>query len=182
MPNQNKIDQVKILKDKLSRAKALFLADYRGLTHQQLESLRKNLKKAKGEFVIAKNTLIKIAIKENKSVAESDTEQFDNELKNPTAALFAFGDEVAPIRVLSDFIKNNQLPKIKIGLFGGKVAKEADFKKLAALPTRDVLLATLAMRMKSPIYGLHYALRWNLQGLVTTLGNIKEKKNNVNPA
>ncbi len=176
MPNQKKIDQVKLLTDKIGRAKTFFLADYRGLKHQQLESLRKVLKKVEGEFVIAKNTLLKLSLKKNATMNDDTMSQLENELKNPTATLFAFGDEIAPIKALSDFIKAHQLPKIKIGFFAGKVATEADFAKLASLPTRDVLLATLAMRLNGPIYGLHYALRWNLRRLVIALDQAKSKK------
>ncbi len=173
MPTQRKTDQVKLIKEKLSRAKAVFLAEYRGLTHQQLEQLRRALKKVEAELVVAKNTLVKIALSENKFAQLDDLAK---ELKNPTATLFIYGDEIAPIRELAKFIKTLQLPKIKIGVFAGKLANEADFLKLATLPTRDVLLATLAGRLNSPIQGLHYALSWNIQRLVTVLGNVKNKK------
>lgn len=169
--NPRKADAVTKLTNKLGKAKAFFLTDYRGLTHQQLETLKKSLKKVEGEFLVAKNTLLKIALKDN-----SAKQDFEKELKNPTATLFAYGDEIAAIKELANFIKTTQLPKIKIGLFGGKLATEADFTKLASLPTRDVLLATLAIRLKGPIYGLHYALNWNLQRLVVALNNIKSKK------
>lgn len=171
--NAKKVETVAKLKEKLEKTKALFLADYRGLTHQQLESLRKTLKKIGAEFVVAKNTLLKIAIRQldNKAI-----EQLEPKLKNPTATLFAFGDEIAAIKEVARFIKSVQLPKIKIGFFAGKIATEADFQKLATIPTRDVLLATLVIRLKSPLYGLHYALRWNIQRLATVLENIKGKK------
>ena len=173
---QKKIDQVKALEDKLSRAKAFFLADYRGLKHKQLESLKKSLKKADGEIVVAKNTLLKIALKQNVTIENATMQQFETELREPTATLFAYGDEMAPVKALADFIKANQLPRVKIGFFEGKLATEADFKNLASLPTRDILLATLAMRMKGPIYGLHYACRWNLQRVVIALDQVAKKK------
>lgn len=170
---QRKIDAVAVLDNKFNKAKAVFMTDYRGLTHQQLETLRKGLKKTKAEFVVAKNTLLKIAMKNwNKDIVG----KFDEVLKNPTAALFAYGDEISPIKETAAFIKTNQLPKIKLGVFGGNVATEEDFKKLSALPTREVLLAMLVHRMNSPISGLHYALSWNLLKLVTVLNNVKEKK------
>lgn len=166
-----KADAVTKLTDKLGRAKAFFLTDYRGLTHQQLEQLKKSLKKVEGEFLVAKNTLLRIALKDN-----SARQDLDKELKNPTAALLAYGDEISAIKELANFIKTTQLPKIKVGLFDGKLATSADFTKLASLPTREVSLATLVVRLKSPIYGLHYAMSWNLQRLVTVLTNIKSKK------
>lgn len=176
MPSQKKQDQVKALSEKLSRAKAFFLADYRGLKHQQLETLKKSLKKADGELVVAKNTLLRIALKENKAVDADAMQSMEVLLKEPTATLFAYGDEMGPVKALADFIKANQLPKVKIGMFSGKLATEADFKKLASLPSKEVLLATLAMRLKGPVYGLHYAMRWNLQRLVIALDAVKSKK------
>jgi len=184
MANAKKVEEVKMLGDKLARAKALFITDYRGLTHQQLEALRKVLKKVDAEYVVAKNTLLKIAINESfkASKLQGSKESIANlekELNNPTATLLAYGNEVAPIKELSSFIKTNMLPKVKIGIFGGNVATEADFKKLAALPTREVLLATLAIRLNGPIQGLHRAMQWNLQKLVLALEAVKGKKNIV---
>ncbi len=173
MPSQKKIDTVKKLKTKLEKAKAIFLTDYRGLTHQQLEQLKKALKKIEAEYIVVKNRLLKIAIKQCNNAT---MEQCDNELQNPTAILFSYGDEIAAIKELAKFIKNVQLPKIKIGIFAGKVATPTDFLKLSSLPDKNTLLTMLVGRLNSPISGLHYALSWNLRRLVTVLENIKEKK------
>jgi large subunit ribosomal protein L10 len=159
--------------EKLNRAKAFFLADYRGLTHQQLEGLRKILKKTNAEIAIAKNSLISIALEKwNKD----ESKNYESFLKNPTAALFAYGDGISAIKEIAKFIKSASLPKIKIGFFEGKMATDADFLKLSTMPTREVLLATLGMRMLGPLYGLHYGLSWNLVKLVTALNNVKVKK------
>lgn len=176
--NQRKSDAVSQLADKLGKAKAFFLTDYRGLTHQQVETLKKTLKKVEGEFLVAKNTLLRIAMKQlNPSISSGQTmKQLEEQLKNPTATFFSYGDEISAIKELANFIKTTQLPKIKIGFFAGNIASEADFQKLASLPTRSVLLATLVNRLKSPIYGLHFALNWNLERLVIVLNNIKSKK------
>lgn len=176
---QKKIDNVAALKDKLAKTKALFLTDYRGMTHTQMETLRKALKKVQAEFVVAKNTLLKIAMKQCNNLPTQAGDimlQLEKELKNPTATLLAFGDEMAAIKELAFFIKNTQLPKIKLGFFAGKLATEADFTKLSALPSREILLATLVARLQSPISGLHYALSWNMRQLVTVLSNVKGKK------
>lgn len=174
---QRKVETVSTLKQKLEKAKTFFLTDYRGLTHQQLEQLRKALKKVEAEFLIAKNTLLKLAIKSfDKTQDKHSIEQLEKELNNPTAAFLAYGDEIAPVRELAKFIKTFQLPKIKLGIFSGKLATETEFMTLSSLPAKDVLLATLANRLQSPISGLHYALNWNLQRFVTVLEAIKGKK------
>ena len=176
---QRKMEAVESLKVKLQKAKTFFLTDYRGLTHKQLETLRKSLKKVEAEYLVTKNRLLKLALDQievNVQSFKEARERLVQELNNPTATLLAYGDEIAPIKELFNFIKNAQLPKIKLGFFGGKVLSEDDFKTLASLPTKDVLLATLASRLQSPISGLHYALRWNLQTFVLALNNIKNKK------
>lgn len=176
--SQRKTDIVADLSDKIAKAKTFFLTDYRGLTHQQLETLKKALKKVEGEFVVAKNTFLKIAIGKDARIQSNKDAigKIEEQLKNPTAAFLSFGDEITAIKELANFMKTTQLPKIKIGFFAGNVAAEADFMKLSSLPTRDVLLATLVNRLESPIYGLHHALNWNLQRLVVVLNNIKSKK------
>lgn len=170
---QKKIDLAIDLKSKLDKANAFFLVDYRGLTHKQLESLRKILKKVEAEFVVAKNRLFKIALKSWKSEV---ADKFEDALENPSAILFTYGDAINAVKELAGFIKNTQLPTIKLGVFEQKVASQDDFKKIATLPSRAELIALLVGRMKSPLYGLHYALNWNLQRLATVLGNIKDQK------
>lgn len=168
-----KEDIVKKLTDKLGKSKAFFLADYKGLTHQQLETLRKNLKKSEAEFLVTKNTLLNLSLKQQ---SNETVKSLEGELKNSTATLFAYGDEIAAIKEVAKFAKNFSLPKIKIGFFDGKVVSTKDFEKLAIIPSRGDLLAILVGRLKFPIYGLHYALNWNLQRLVIALDNIKNSK------
>lgn len=173
MQKAQKIEAVKLLKEKIGKSKALFLTDYKGITHKQLEGLRKALKKVEAEYVVAKNTLLSRALTENNSDL---AKQLASTLQNPTAILLAYGDEIAAVKELAAFIKSTQLPKIKMGVFDGAIATESDFTKLASLPTKHVLLATLVNRLQSPISGFHYALRWNLQKVVTVFDNIKSKK------
>ena len=172
-PNAKKIETVEKLAEKLARAKAFFLADYRGLTHKQLEDLRKILKKADSEFTIVKNTLFKKTLEKEKV---KDIQSFDKFLKDTTAALFAYGDQLSAIKALADFAKNFSLPKIKIGLMDNNLISKEDFTRLASIPSKEILLSTLIFRLKSPLYGLHYSLNWNLQKFVIALNNIKSKK------
>ena len=174
-PNQKKEDTVKDLNGKFTRAKAFFLTDYKGLTHKELEDLRRRLKKVEAEYVVAKNTLIKIALEQT---GKQTSGQLKDHLKESTATMFAYGDEMAAVKALSDFAKNLTLPKIKAGLFSGNIASEADFQRLATLPSRDILLATLLNGLNAPIQKFHYALSWNLVKFVTVLDNVKNKKSN----
>lgn len=170
MATKRKIDTVKALTDKLVRAKALVLADYVGLTHKQLEELRRELKKVEAEFTITKNTLLKRALESVKKAIP------DEHLAHSTAALLAYADEVAPVKTLVKFFKTANLGKIKVGLLGAHQLTDADVEKLATLPTREVLLAQLVGQLNAPISAFHNALSWNIRKLAWTLEAIRTKK------
>ncbi|MBI5019136.1 50S ribosomal protein L10 [Candidatus Gottesmanbacteria bacterium] len=169
MATQKKIDSVTTLTEKVNRAKVMVLADYRGLKHKQLEELRRNLKKTNGEFMIAKNRLVLRALGDR---AESMREPLNNE----TAILFAYEDEVAPLKEMLKFFKAAGLGKTKAGLMGTTVMSDADVTKLATLPSRDALLGKLVRQLNAPIQSLHYALQWNMNKLVWALNAVKDKK------
>ena len=169
---QKKIETVGQFEEKIKRSKAVVLADYRGLTHQQLEQLKKALKAVEGELVVTKNTLLKRAL------GTQDVQADD--LNGPTATIFAYNDVILPLKELAKTIKTLKMPTIKLGFLDGKVITGEDVLKLAALPSREVLIAQLVGGMKAPIYGIHRSLNWNLQKFVMTLKAIETKKGSSN--
>lgn len=164
---EKKVGVIAELTDKANKAKAIVFTGYQGMTHIQIEQLKKGLKNLNAEIIIAKNSLLSIAIKLDKS----------QELVGATATLFAYDDVVGPIKEIAKIIKTLKMPTIKFGILEGRMLAEADVMRLSTLPTRDVLIAQLVGGMKSPIYGLHRALNWNIQKLVMTLKAIEGKKN-----
>src|SRR3989344_8434645 len=89
MATQKKIDTFAALTDKIARAKAIVLADYRGLKHKQLEELRKLLKKVEGEFIITKNRLLRRSLGDK-------AQTLDASLADVTATLFAYARKWRP--------------------------------------------------------------------------------------
>ncbi len=170
MPTQKKIETVKSLTDKLRRAKSVVLADYQGLTHKELEQLRKKLKQLQAEFLVTKNTLLKRVFDETKKTVDQKS------FTGTTATLFAYEDEVSPIKELLTFFKNVAKGKIKSGLLGVNPLTADEAEKLAQLPSRQTLTAQLIGQLHAPIYGLHYALSWNLKKLVWILNSVKDRK------
>ena len=168
---QKKVVIVDELLEKVEKSKGMVFANYQGLTHLQLEALKKSMKKLDAEFVATKNTLILRAL-EGKADVSSEKDKFTQ----PTATLFLYNDIVEPLKALTKTIKELKLPVIKFGILEGKVISEADVIKLSSLAPLPVLRAQLLGQMKAPISGLHRALNWNLQQLVMTLSAIKDKK------
>ncbi len=170
MPTQKKIDTVTKLSDKLNRAKSVILTDNQNLTHKQVEEIKKALKKVNGELTVTKNTLFKRALKNAQKVIN------EKYLNGTTAALFAFADEVIPLKELVKFYKNFNIGKIKAGLLGKDELDDSEVMRLSKLPTRQMLYAQLAGQIKAPLYGLHNALSWNMRKLVWSLEAVKVKK------
>lgn len=162
---------------KVNRAKALIFTNYQGLTHLQLESFKKKLRAVDAEVMIAKNTLLKLALSSNKNL-DSVKEEIEKNLQNPTATLFAYSDVISPLKELAKILKELNLPTIKFGILENKTITADEVNKLATLPSREVLIAQFIGNMQAPIYGLHRALIWNIQKFVMTLKAIEGKKTN----
>lgn len=163
---QKKAETVADLTEKIGKAKAMIMTDYRGIKHKDMEAVRKVLKKANAELVVSKNKLMLRALgTKADSVASSFTES--------TAVLFEYGDEVAPLKELLKFFKTATIGKAKAGILGDRVLTEAEVNRLATLPSREMLLAKLVGQLNAPIQGLHYALSWNFNKLVWALNAVK---------
>lgn len=166
---QKKIDAVTDLTDKIAKAKSMVFVDYRGLKHKQMEELRRTLKKHQGELTVAKNRLLLRGLTDK-------AESLKSILTNTTATLFAYADEVAPLKELLKFLKVAGVGNTKGGLLGNTILSDTEVTRLAALPTRDVLLGKLVGQLNAPIQGLHYALSWNINTLVWALNAVKNSK------
>ena len=170
MPTKQKIATVEHLTKQMQEAKAVVFTDYRGLTVNQIQELRKELAKHDASLEVTKNTLMSIAAK------QASKEVSDEVLHGPTATLFAFGDEVAPLKALVDFGKEQELPTVKYGFLGGDALDAKQVAALAALPSRDTLIAQTVGTIKAPLTGLVNVLAGNQRGLVYALAAIRDQK------
>jgi large subunit ribosomal protein L10 len=164
-----KAEKVTELTQKIGKAKAIILADYRGIKHKQLEDLRKLLKKSEAEFVVAKNRLMLRALGDK-------AQGLEKVFEDTTSAVFAYADEVAPLKELLKFFKAVGLGKTKAGLLGNQVLSDTEVTRLSTLPSRTMLLAKLVGQLNAPVQGLHYALSWNLNRFVQVLDGVRQKK------
>lgn len=165
---QKKEKIVAELLEKVVKAKGFVFTSYQGLTHKQLEDLKKAVKPLQADFVATKNRLLLKAMEGKVKV--------EQELKNATATLFLYGDPVEPLKALAKSIKELNLPAIKFAILDGKEMTPDDVIKLSKLPSRQTLLTQLVFTLKSPISGLHRSLNWNLQKFVMTLKAIEKSK------
>jgi len=142
---ENKQQVVAEMHDKLLRAKAVFLADFRGMNVDKATDLRNELRKANVEYKVVKNTLLDLASR------DTDKEQLSPHYAGPTAIALSYDDPVSAAKVLSRFAKEQQATfKLKAGILSGKMISAADIQALADLPSREVLLAKLLGTMQAP--------------------------------
>lgn len=167
-PNTKKVDQVKILQDKFAQAKSTVIVDYSGLTVKEKTELLQQVRQAGGEFLVAKNTLMHIAL--------GKRDELKDAFKGMNGALFSNEDAVMPLKALMDFHKKTEKLVIKKGVLDDKVLSEAEVKALSALPTKPELISTLIRTLQGPAYGLVNVLQAGPRNLVYALNAIKEKK------
>lgn len=168
MPSQKNIQLLEQLKEKVDRAAALFFVDYSGLTHRQMEEVRRELAAAESEIGVIKNTLLNLALKQKKVEVDK--------LEGPHATLFSYKDPIATAKVLAGFVKKYGLPKIRFGIFEGGIVDEAIITKLATLPSREILIAKLLGTLNAPISNFVYGLNANIVKLAQLLKEIENKK------
>lgn len=156
MANQAKVQAVAELAERIRRAQSIVLVDYQGINVKDETKLRKSLRESGGEYLVAKNRLFKIALKEA-GVEDS----FDDILEGTTAFAFGYDDVVAPAKVMNEVSKANAKAKIfniKGGYLTGKRVSEAEVVALASLPSREQLLSMVLNGMLGPVRKLAYGL------------------------
>src|SRR5215208_3962446 len=136
----------------------------------QSTQLRARSREGGVEFVVAKNTLTRMA------ADEAGVEDLSEYLVGPTALAFS-EDPVASAKLMAEFAGQVESFTLKGGLLeGGRVLNEADVVALSRLPGREQLLAQVVGGISSPLTGLVTVLNNTIQGLVIALNQIAEQK------
>lgn len=151
------------LTEKLSRSKALIMTNFTGLDTGEMRELRNKLRETETGYHVVKNSLVKLAL-QGVGLPWVET-LFDG----PTAIGFCYEDVPGPAKVLVDFGKENDLLSIRGGLLGDKPLGAAQISELAALPSEEVLIAAVVVRISAPLVGLVHVLSAPLQNLVHVL-------------
>lgn len=163
------------LKEQLESAKGVVLTSYKGLTVAQDTELRRELREAGVSYHVVKNTMLRIAAK------EASIEGIEEHLEGTTAFAFSTEDAVAPAKVICGFIKKNKLEDaevltVKVGMVEGKVIGVDEVKALAALPSREELIAKLLGSMNAPISNTVNVLQGVIRNAVYVLDAIRSQK------
>ena len=170
MPTLLKEDKVAEIKNRFTGSGAVLMADYRGLTVKEMQVLRNDLRAVGCELKVYKNSLTEIAIRE---LALPNMDAF---LAGPTAIVFAGEDPVAPAKALIEFAKKHKALEVKGGLVENQVVDADGVKAIAALPSREELIARLLSTMINPIVGFARVLNGPVEAFARTVSAVAEQK------
>lgn len=164
--NQAKQEKSKIvdeLKSKFTAAAGVFVADYRGLTVEQVNNLRKAFRTAGCDYRVVKNTLVKRAI------AGTNMDGMAKHLKGMTAVAIAKTDAVVAAKAALDFAKANEAFKMRAAFVEGQLLDSAGVKTLSTMPTREEMRATLLGVINMPAAKLLAQINAPAQNIVGVL-------------
>ena len=168
--NQTQLDEIKA---KLAESKAVIITNYAGLSVSDQQLLRRSLVDAGGSFMVTKNNLVRLALTDTlgDTLPDKGSEGFIGQ----TATLFCLEDPITPTKALYKFIKDHDLPIVKLGVLDGKVLTATEIESLSKLPGKIELLGMLVGQLNAPISGFAQVLRANLQNLVFVVDAIKRQ-------
>ena len=161
------------LTERFGRARLAIVTESARLSANQVTELRKQLRGAKAEYRVVKNTL---AVRASEGTIFSGVTGY---LKGPTGLVIGYDDPVLPAKILRDFImaeKREEKIKITIGVLEGKVVQPAELAAVANLPKKEILIAMLLSAMQGPARGLVYTLSAVLSKFVRVIAAIQDKR------
>lgn len=167
MPSMKNTELLKKTKDLLKDSRAIYFTDFTGNTVQKLEALRREIKKHEGNYLVAKNTLSMIALKE----LGIDEKLIKGLLSGPTGIAIAYGDPV----ILAKVLKSNEGIKIKGGIIEGEFYDVFGVLKLSEIPSKNVLLSELIGALNL-LGNLVNVLQGILRNFVWTVDSLKGQK------
>jgi large subunit ribosomal protein L10 len=146
MARPEKVQAVKDIREGLENSEAVFLTEYRGLSVQAMQELRRALRESGADYKVVKMTLARLA------AGDAGIEGLDEYLAGPTALAFAKSDPVATAKALKNFSRDHDVFVLKAGYLSGNILTPEEVSRLAEIEPREVLLAKIAGAAKAPLF------------------------------
>ena len=160
---------VEEIKEKFSKAKTIAFVDYRGLTVAEDTELRRKFRESGCEYKVYKNRLML------KALSDLGIECPANYFEGTTAVAIGYEDEVAPAKIVCNFVKENNKMAIKFGILNGTSVDAKNIEALATLPSKEELVAKLLGTLNNTASSLCRVLTAPSRGLVVALNAVATK-------
>ena len=170
MNREQKQAVVNDVTERLSRARAVVLTDFRGLKVEKMTELRQQLREKGLDYMVVKNTLLRLAAQ------GTGTEPMLEGLEGPNGMALGYDEPVDLAKILMDFAKDNPKLEVKKGFLEGKVISAEQVGALSKLPTREVLLAQVLGTMNAVPRGLVTVMAGIIRSMLNVLKAIEEQK------
>lgn len=158
------------LKDKFSKAKAVILTDYKGMTVAELSELRGLLRGAKVDYRVIKNTFARIASEDTPISTAKDA------FKGSVGLAIGYDDPVAVAKKVIEFTRKSEKLRLSGGVIEGKFCVANDIRAIAELPPKEVLLSMLAGAFQAPLSKIAGALSATVSSFAYAMEALKTKK------
>lgn len=170
MNRDDKAQVISEFADSIGKATNAFLIEFKGITVPQVTELRKQVRETGSDYLVVKNTLALIAVKDSPLV------QLREQFSGPTAVAFNTTDAVALAKTLTKFAKDVPAVTFKGAMLNGQIVPASEIQNIANLPSREELIAKLLYVMQHPIRGLVTVLQANIRNLAVVLDQVAKQK------
>lgn len=183
MASTKKVEQVKSIQDLINNTPNFALIGFNKIKHQNLEELRKSVRKTSAKIKVVKNNLVKKALTKL-SIEDKKYNSLINqskEIKENTALLILDQDYSGALKSVLDYSKTDENISFKFGLLDGIVYESLELAKIAALPSKDQLLSKLLYIFRGPSSKLYYSIKSPMSKIINILKseNLKPTKGEV---
>jgi large subunit ribosomal protein L10 len=167
---EQKAEAISEFSEDIGSAQNAFVLDFKGITVPQVTELRKQVRESGSEYVVIKNTLALIAVK------DTPLQKLTGTFSGMTAIAYNTTDPVALAKVLTKFAKDVPSVQFKGALLAGQVVAANEIQNIANLPSREELLSKLLYLMQHPIRGLAVVLNGTIRNIAVVLNEIAKQK------
>ena len=173
MNREEKEKSIAELEAEIGQATNAFLIEFKGITVPQVTELRKQVRQTNSSYVVVKNTLAIIAVKDSPLV------QLRDKFSGPTAVVYNSTDAVGLAKALTKFAKDIPHLQFKGAMLNGQIVPASEIQNIANLPSREELIGKLLYLMQHPIRGLVTVLAANIRNLAVVIDQIAKQKETV---
>ena len=165
-----KDEKIAKIKENVDKAQVAIVTEYKGMTVEEITKLRRALQKDGGDYMVTKNTIAKIALK------DTPYEVLTEKLTGPIAIAFGFEDPVSPAKALSKFIKETKKGTVVAAALDGKLLSAEEAKALAEIPSKEEIYAKMLGSINSPATGIVGAINAVMASLTRAVAAVRDKK------
>lgn len=159
------------LVEKFKEATGFYFVNFKGMTVEDAIRVRREMRNLGVDYQVAKNSLIKRAMDE---VGGFDLP--DEIFKGETAVIFGYEDAIAPAKVIKEEFSKNEKPVLKAALIEGQYFDSSKLKELAALPSKDDMMAAIVGSLHAPISGIVGSINAVMRDVASLVEEVAKKQ------